>query len=400
MGTGSARWVPSTHSNRNTLTSGASADHALVDRLRQREEHYRSIFEMGPVAVYTCDVSGVIDTFNHRAAELWGRKPAPGATDERWCGSYKLFRPDGTFMPHPQCPMADIVAGRLAEVRDQEVLIERPDGSRITVIVNIRPMTDERGEVTGAINCFYDITERKRAEDALKHRQAMLESEIELRTAASSRLSRRLLRLQDEQGRKIARELHDSLGQYLAALKINIAQMNRGSFEEKQTSLAESLDLVEKCIAETRTISYLLHPPLLEECGFASAAQMYVEGFAKRSGIAANLHLDPSIQRLPGAIEMALFRVLQEGLTNVHRHSGSPRVDIKLHAGTNCVILEMRDYGKGIPEEQLERFHFRAASDGVGLTGMRERLTELGGDLQLNLEDPGTSLKAILRNTK
>ena len=130
------------------------------EALRESEERYRILFELGPVAVYSFDASGVIQEFNRLAAELWGREPALGDTDERFCGSFKLFRPDGSFMPHEQCPMAEVVSGKIPEVRDAEVLIERPDGSRITVIVNIRPLKNQRGEVTGAINCFYDITER------------------------------------------------------------------------------------------------------------------------------------------------------------------------------------------------------------------------------------------------
>ena len=136
--------------------------------LRESEDRYRTLFDLGPVAVYSCDASGVIQKFNRRAAELWGREPALGDTDERFYGSFKLFRPDGSFMPHEQCPMAEVLSGKIAEVRDAEVLIERPEGSRVTVVVNIRPLKNERGEVTGAINCFYDITERKRTEVQLR----------------------------------------------------------------------------------------------------------------------------------------------------------------------------------------------------------------------------------------
>jgi two-component sensor histidine kinase len=145
--------------------------------LRESEERFRTLFELGPVAVYSCDASGVIQNFNRRAAELWNREPALGDTDGRFCGSFKLFRPDGSFMPHEQCPMAEVLSGIISEARDAEVLIERPDGSRVTVVVNIRPLKNQRGEVTGAINCFYDITERKEAErrqhflmDELAHR--------------------------------------------------------------------------------------------------------------------------------------------------------------------------------------------------------------------------------------
>src|SRR4051812_1729056 len=134
------------------------------EALRESEERYRVLFHLSPVAVYSIDASGVIQEFNRVAAELWGREPALGDTDERFCGSFKLFRPDGSVMPHKQCPMAQVVSGEISEARDAEVVIERPDGSRITVIVNIRPLKDSIGAITGAINCFYDITERFRIE--------------------------------------------------------------------------------------------------------------------------------------------------------------------------------------------------------------------------------------------
>jgi PAS domain S-box-containing protein len=145
-----------------------------TDAMRWNEERYRTLFDVGPVAVYSCDASGVILEFNRRAVELWGCEPALGDTDKRFCGSFKLFRPDGSFMPHDQCPMAEVVAGTLSEAHDAEVLIERPDGSRITVVVNVRPVKNERGDVIGAINCFYDITLRKQTEEALRTREAEL----------------------------------------------------------------------------------------------------------------------------------------------------------------------------------------------------------------------------------
>ena len=236
------------------------------------------------------------------------------------------------------------------------------------------------------------LEERQRAEDALRRAHEALESVVEQRTAALRHLSARLLRVQDEERRRIARELHDSLGQYLTAAKINLDVMARSSNDVKL--LREAQQLIDRAIADTRTLSHLLHPPLLDEAGFLSAARWYVEGFGKRSGIKTNLRVPDRLERLPSEIETALFRILQEALTNVHRHSRSAAVDVTLDVSNRVAVLTIRDYGKGMPKDSLNRFAKSGSHVGVGLAGMHERVKEFGGSLQIESGNTGTTLKA------
>jgi signal transduction histidine kinase len=160
--------------------------------------------------------------------------------------------------------------------------------------------------------------------------------------------------------------------------------------------IGESLKLLDQALTETRTISHLLHPPLLDETGLGSAAKWYVEGFAKRSGIQTSLEIPDDFGRLPSSLELALFRVLQECLTNVHRHSKSTKADVSVQLTKNEVSLRVRDYGGGIPSDVLERFRHHRAHGGVGLAGMRERIHELGGNLEMESDSHGTQVRASL----
>jgi signal transduction histidine kinase len=225
----------------------------------------------------------------------------------------------------------------------------------------------------------------------------MLNAELRAREQAEASLrtlSVRLLELQDQERRKFSRELHDSLGQYLVGAKMNLAMLDKSLPEN--ALIGECLKLLDQAMIETRTISHLLHPPLLDETGFASAARWYVEGFAKRSGIQTALDMPEDLGRLHSSLELALFRVLQESLTNVHRHSTSKRADVSLRLSESTVVLRVRDYGKGIPADVLDRFRRNNAHGGVGLAGMRERIHELGGRLEMDSDSKGTQVVATL----
>jgi signal transduction histidine kinase len=159
--------------------------------------------------------------------------------------------------------------------------------------------------------------------------------------------------------------------------------------------ITESRQLLNHCLTEIRTLSHLLHPPLLDETGFASAAQWYVEGFARRSRVAVELHFTP-LDRMPANVELVLFRVLQETLTNIHRHSGSSRAVVRLDFDGKQVTLEVRDFGHGIPSDRLARFQSSGTGVGVGLAGIRERVSELGGRMDIASSQDGTTVKVFV----
>jgi signal transduction histidine kinase len=239
-----------------------------------------------------------------------------------------------------------------------------------------------------------EVAERRLVEDKLRRSQSELESQVEQRTAALRQLSSRLLNLQDSERRRIARELHDSLGQYLVALKLNVDILRQTPGRGELWSQSE--ELMERCIAEVRTISYLLHPPTMDAVGIASAARWYVEGFGLRSGLKLTLDAPDDPVRLPDAIELALFRVLQEALTNVHRHSGASAADVLIRRGSEEVILVVRDNGRGMDPDVLNRFRQTGAGTGVGLMSMYERARELGGKIQLESGSTGTTVRITI----
>jgi len=208
-----------------------------------------------------------------------------------------------------------------------------------------------------------------------------------------------LLELQDEERRRIGRELHDSTAQELAALGMNIGlvlQRNEGRNATDDALLSDSLAIVEQCNREIRTITYLLHPPLLEDMGLAAALHEYVDGFSQRSGIQVTVDVSSNLGRLSTPIEQALFRVLQESLGNVHRHSGSETAVVRFWGDKGSVILEITDQGHGLPSDMIAREDGRISKVGVGIAGMRERIRQLGGRFTIESGAKGVTVRAIV----
>lgn len=212
-------------------------------------------------------------------------------------------------------------------------------------------------------------------------------------------LSGQLLKVQDEERRRIARDLHDSTGQSLAALAINLSLL-----QSKMTNapadlahvLQENVDLTTRVSADLRTISYLLHPPMLDEMGLVPALKWYVEGLQKRSNINVSFHQEGEFGRLPMSCETAIFRIVQSALTNIQLHSGSQTASIHLSKSSHGIVLLVKDQGKGIPPEKLSQVIEPVGSHGLGLRGMRERVEDLGGRFEIMSGEQGTQISVVI----
>src|SRR5713101_5916707 len=242
---------------------------------------------------------------------------------------------------------------------------------------------------------------RRREIERLRTEQRGLEERVQERTAALDSanrdlrtLSARLLQLQDEERRRFARELHDSVGQSLAGLTLNLSAVRTDIERLAKTAnaLSESEAMVQEMSKEVRTISYLLHPPMLDEAGLASALRWYVEGFTQRSKIQVEAEFPDDFGRLSQELETAVFRVVQECLTNIHRHSGSPTAKVSIARFNGLVRVEVSDRGKGITPEKRREME-ASGTLGVGLRGMRERILQLGGNIKIDSNSPGTVVR-------
>jgi len=266
---------------------------------------------------------------------------------------------------------------RNEQVEHYESVRVRKDGTRIDVSVSLSLIKDVKGRVIAVASIARDVSERKRTEQELM------------------RLTTHLLNLQDEERRRLARELHDVTAQNLFMINMNLSRLQGGRVDpsEARDVLGESRKLCDQSLQEIRTLSYLLHPPMLDEAGLVGAIRWYVNGYVKRSGIHIEVVAAHEIGRLPSEVETALFRIVQECLTNVRRHSGSSSADIRLIREEDAVILQIRDNGRGMPKIDSTESD-GSASPGVGIPGMRQRLRQLGGILEIESSNVGMVVTA------
>jgi PAS domain S-box-containing protein len=366
--------------------------------LRRSEQRFQLFVEaVRDYAIFMLDPEGNVATWNRGAERIKGYRAS-----EIIGSHFSRFYPEQDLQAgKPQWELK--VAAKEGRFEDEGWRV-RKDGSRFWANVIITAVHDETGKLIGFGKVTRDSTERMQAQRALQREIAeKQQAEMRLRESEKSLrdLSLHLLRTQDEERRRIGRDLHDSLGQSLAVLKMKldslVSVVGKRTDDEAADDVAQCIRLTEDSIKELRTISYLLYPPMLEEMGLKSAIPWYLDGFSARSGIKTTLEVASDFTRLPRDAELALFRVFQESLTNVHRHSGSPTAEVRLFSKDGMGILEVRDRGKGLPPGLLEQ----SSQDwmgqlGVGLRGMNERMRQLGGTLELNSTKEGTTVRAMV----
>jgi len=351
------------------------------DALRTSEERFRTLVRDFHVGVVLLGPDAKIQFANQTAQRWFGITFEEARGKDSSQLDVVAIREDGTEIPFLSRPgPRAIETGRSIQF---EVIGWRRKGlSEIMwTLGNATPQFAPDGSVSAVINTFTNITERKQAEEALHQ------------------LSTRLLQLQDEERRRLGRELHDSLAQSVLAVNLNLAQAARSltsADERSRHALAEARRVLVEMSREIRTLSYLLHPPLLDELGLVSAIKEYAEGFSERSGIKLNLEIQAGFARLPQEAETALFRIVQESLTNIQRHSGAQMAKIHLQGDSASVSLEVIDRGHGMDKKAIERGNGAGTRLGVGILGMRERMTQLGGKLEIESSPSGTTVRVSM----
>lgn len=341
--------------------------------LRESEERFRAIFETTPECVKLVAPDGTILHMNSSGLKMTGAE-----SNEEVVGKSVYGLIDPKDRERFRAFNERVCRGEKGSLEFDIVNLK---GERRRMETHSAPMRNPDGTIV-QLGVTRDITERKHAEEAIKEKE----------------LSARLLKLQDEERRRIARELHDGVGQLLAAMSMNAARLNQEKARlgpDAARSLEDNSRLLHQISSDIRTMSYLFHPPLLDEMGLGSALKWYVEGFTERSKIATKLELATDVERLPQDYELCLFRIAQECLTNIHRHSGSTVAVVRLLRTGADIKLQVSDEGEGISAQTQSKI---AAGEtaGVGLRGMRERVRQLGGRLEISSNGKGTTVAATV----
>jgi PAS domain S-box-containing protein len=392
---------------------GVTLDITELKRAEERERHmtaeavaatakFRAVFEQTPVFAGIMTTDGTVIDANQLCLEACGYRP-----------EQVLQR---TFWDTPWWRMSPEVQSRIKAATEQaaqgipyrETLTYHwADGTERLVDFALHPITDDQGRILFLHPTGVDITDLKRAEEKYRNLAETLDAEVRVRTRELEErnaevvqqseqlrdLSSRLLQAQDEERRHIARELHDSAGQILAALAMSLAQVTQCAPPEVSKfakNLEDSQRLVQHLSQEIRTTSYLLHPPMLDEIGLPEALRWYITGLMERSGLDITLSVSDDFGRLSREMELVMFRLVQECLTNIHRHSGSKSAAIRMAHEDQSVTLEIRDEGRGISPDKLSRI--QAQGSGVGIRGMRERVRQFDGDMNVQSNDQGTTI--------
>jgi PAS domain S-box-containing protein len=365
--------------------------------LRQSERIYRAIGESIDYGVWICDTNGRSIYASPSFLELVGLTQEE-CSESGWGHLLPPEDAEATMAAWKECV-------RTGTFWEREHRFRGVDGKWHDILARGVPIRNSKGNILRWVGINLDIQRRKDAERDLHVLIQTLEARISERTRELENvtdklreLSGRLLQIQDEERRRIARELHDGVGQLLAAMNMNLAALAEeegGLSPQSNQLLEESVGLLDQASQEIRTMSHLLHPPLLDEVGLESALRWFSDGFADRSKIAVNVHLAPGFSKgLPRDLALALFRIVQECLTNVHRHSGSQTAQVSIERTAEEITLEVKDEGRGITEEIQGRIT-SGESSGVGMRGMRERIRQFGGRWEVHSSPKGTRVVAV-----
>ena len=369
---------------RESMTQTGQTRQPLNEKEGRNNELFRLLVEsVKDYAIFVISPDGHVLTWNLGAQALKGY-----AREEIIGKHFSIFYPPEAI--ESDWPSRELVYAEKEGRFEDEGWRVRKDGSSFWASVIITALWGDDGKLTGFAKVTQDLTQRRHADERIQNLNRELRNRIsqldesqrivELRTLELQRLSARVLQIQDQERRRIARDLHDDLGQQLSALKMILDK----SQNEEASKIAES------AVNTVRNLSYLLHPPLLDETGLHAALHWLVEGLMKRSGIEIQLFLRPvSFPRMTTEIETTIFRVVQESLTNVYRHANSASVRVEIDKQTEWINVRVRDYGKGINPDILVTGRMS-----VGIGGMRERVRQLGGEFTVSNSEPGTLVEA------